>query len=161
MIQFHQSLRNLMHGIIIYDTLLYPPYYNRTYKPFGFVPPVLGIRGCSPLYDLLYHRNVCGRESIHTRIFSINKRTCDSVHPRTFSRNVCVCTSARIYVCDSAIILSRNSVCLFVHACDSVSIHAHAPTIICACGGCSTCLSINMSKRQVPLIRSPSSKITW
>ena len=110
-LQFHQYLRNLMQGIIIVYPLLYPPYYVRTYVPYGFLSPVLFICVHSSTYDRIYRGIIHGRDSAHARTFSISILVRASVHACNISRNVRACASTIIRAHVYSSILARTSVC--------------------------------------------------
>ena len=99
--------------------------------------PVLFICAWSLTYFFLSCGNISGQACLHAHTFRRNGRSLASVQAHTLSRNVRASASV--------IILSRTFVCLFVHACDSASIHGCASAIICACGGCSAFLYISLS----------------
>ena len=69
------------------------------------------------------------------------------LHICTLSRNLRSHASARIRACALAIILACNYVCLFFHACASANIRSSDPARICACSGCSVCISFVISKK--------------
>ena len=94
------------------------------------------------MYDRIYCRIVCGRDSVHAGTFSRNIQAHAPLHVHTINRNGCVCSSAIIRACASASIIVHTFVCLFVHAWASVSTHACDSGIICDCGCCSVCLSV-------------------
>ena len=135
-----------MQGIIISDPLQYLPYYVRKYFLYGFVPQVLAIRVSYDTYNRLYHRIVCGRESVHVHTFSRNIRSRASDHICTLSRNGYAFASNIIRACASASILVRNSACLCVHAWSSVSIRARDSLSIHSLSIYYVCLSTVLSK---------------
>ena len=99
-----------------------------------------------------------GHDYVNAHTFRRNIRTRASVHAHNISRNVrarayailCACGAhERTYeiFCASAstIILAHTSACLCVCAQDSASIHACAPAIISARGGCSLFMYVVLS----------------
>ena len=92
----------------------------------------------SPSSEFLYHGIIHGCDPVHTCTFTRNICTPASKHTHTLSRKFCAPASA--------IILACTSVCPFFCASAFASILARAPVRVCACGGCSVCMSVVLSK---------------
>ena len=117
------------------------------------------VRECDYVHARTFSRNIWAFSSVHTCILSRNNcarahtifhaqiNVCSRAHMIFRARSVCARTYVIFCARASVRILARTSMCICVCSWVSASMHALAPASICACSGCSLCMSVVLSNR--------------